>query len=245
MSKVEYAVLEKNFSPVFTGVYMHTKKQGNETKLSFVGTDSFILNQYTVLLDAPKDAEERGIILPKAASIDFHYIASFCIARDEQNILELQRSSNLVGCKFKVQDMEILTTSILIQGKFPDYENEKIMPKTYNTEIRVRASSLDKEIKKIGILTRDIKNFVALKVQGDILSLESGETDKGNATTSLPIVKTGDDVEVFISGKYLNEYIRAAGGDDIIIRIIDNVAPLVVINPEDEQYTCIIRPVQL
>ena len=48
IGKVEYAVTEKNFSPVLTGVFMRIKSYGDSKKLVFVGTDSFRLAEYKV-----------------------------------------------------------------------------------------------------------------------------------------------------------------------------------------------------
>jgi DNA polymerase III sliding clamp (beta) subunit (PCNA family) len=44
VAKVEYAVTEKNFSPVLTGVLLKAK----EDTMIFVGTDSFRLSEYKV-----------------------------------------------------------------------------------------------------------------------------------------------------------------------------------------------------
>jgi DNA polymerase-3 subunit beta len=48
IGKVEYAVTEKNFSPVLTGVLMRTKDYDGKKKLVFVGTDSFRLAEYKI-----------------------------------------------------------------------------------------------------------------------------------------------------------------------------------------------------
>lgn len=48
VGKVEYAVTEKNFSPVLTGIYVRTKTYDEQKKLVFVGTDSFRLAEYKI-----------------------------------------------------------------------------------------------------------------------------------------------------------------------------------------------------
>jgi DNA polymerase III sliding clamp (beta) subunit (PCNA family) len=50
IGKVEYAVTEKNFSPVLTGIFMRVKAYENQQYLVFVGTDSFRLAEYKIPL---------------------------------------------------------------------------------------------------------------------------------------------------------------------------------------------------
>lgn len=48
IGKVEYAVTEKNFSPVLTGIFVRAKNYGDQQYLVFVGTDSFRLAEYKI-----------------------------------------------------------------------------------------------------------------------------------------------------------------------------------------------------
>ncbi len=50
ISKVEYAVTEKNFSPVLTGIFARVKAYENQKYLVFVWTDSFRLAEYKIPL---------------------------------------------------------------------------------------------------------------------------------------------------------------------------------------------------
>jgi len=45
--------------------------------------------------------------------------------------------------------VKILATSLLIQGNFPEYDREEIMPKNFNTKILVDKNECEKAIKKI------------------------------------------------------------------------------------------------
>ncbi|MBO4516027.1 hypothetical protein J5751_00975 [bacterium] len=45
--------------------------------------------------------------------------------------------------------MKILATSLLIQGNFPDYEREEVMPTKFNTTLIMNKDDCEKAIKKI------------------------------------------------------------------------------------------------
>jgi DNA polymerase III sliding clamp (beta) subunit (PCNA family) len=62
------------------------------------------------------------------------------------------------------------------------------MPDTFNTTILVDKTLCEKAIKKIGILTKDINNFIQIQSQKDSIVISSGKTDKGAGTTTIPAV---------------------------------------------------------
>jgi len=80
--------------------------------------------------------------------IDIKIISDFAQEKNSEN-LTVKYSSNLVAFEFEINDMKILATSLLIQGNFPDYEREEIMPKNFNTKIIINKDDCEKAIKKI------------------------------------------------------------------------------------------------
>lgn len=58
------------------------------------------------------------------------------------------------------------------------------MPTSFNAKALIDASQLDKAIKKIEILTRDMNNYIKVSGDTDKIELTSGETDRGHADTS-------------------------------------------------------------
>jgi hypothetical protein len=52
------------------------------------------------------------------------------------------------------------------------------MPRQFNTKILVDKSICEKAIKKIGILTKDINNFIQIESNKDSIIISSGKTDK-------------------------------------------------------------------
>lgn len=171
ISKVEYLVTEKNFSPVLTGVLLEAKAD----KLIFVGTDSFRLAEFKSA--SPLKDTEFSLIIPKLTMSDMQKITEYAIS-NECDEFQIQYSENLVAFQIAIKDMKILATSLLIQGHFPEYDREEIMPKTFNTKILVDKNLCEKAIRKIGILTRDINNYIQIETSKDSIIISSGKTDK-------------------------------------------------------------------
>lgn len=238
INKVEYTVTEKTFSPIFTGVLLWFQENGT---LSCVGTDSFRLAEYNI--PNLSFSQEHKVIIPKTAINDFQYIA--------QSITETQFSlasgNNMIQCIFETEEMTITASSILIQGSFPDYRNEKIMPTNFSFGCDIMTKELDMAIKKIAILTRDNKTYTQYDVTTDNIHISSGKTDKGNAQTDIaiqPVLHESDTFSFGLNGKYVWDALKHMSGDQVSLRIVDTTHPIVFLDPQDEAYTYIVRPLQ-
>jgi DNA polymerase III sliding clamp (beta) subunit (PCNA family) len=73
----------------------------------------------------------------------------------------------LVGLDFEVEDYKVYVSSIVIQGDFPNYENESIIPRQFNTKVTVDNQVLEKAIKKVLTFTKAENNFVEITFQED------------------------------------------------------------------------------
>ena len=120
VEKVEYAVTEKNFSPVLTGVLMKAKKEADGNKIIFVGTDSFRLSEYK---NKNIGEAEFSLIVPKVTITDIQRITEYGIAKECEN-MNIYYSENLIAFELTIKDIKILSTSLLIQGNFPEYDRE-------------------------------------------------------------------------------------------------------------------------
>lgn len=168
-------------------------------------------------------------------------IAQYAITKNTEQ-LQVQYSDNLVSFSCVVDNMKLVATSLLIQGNFPDYERPEIMPTEYNSTILLDKNDCEKAIRKIGILTRDINNFIQIETNKDSINITSGKTDKGNANTSTSAIITGNDVQFGINGKYITDFTRIMTGTELIFNIVDNHKPLIIIDKNDTAYRYVVRP---
>ena len=243
ITKVEYAVTEKNFSPIFTGILIKVDQDGSESTLTFVGTDSFRLAEYKIPFTGNADGNS-SIIIPKTNINDIKRVADFALEKESEEDMTVKFSDNLVACEIQIGDIHILCTSLLIQGTFPDYNNENIMPTAFNTKVIVNKAQCDKAIKKIEILTRDINNFISCVIGPDSLTVESGKTDRWDASTSLSAMVEWSETTLWLNGKYINDFVKASQSDEMVFNIVDSGKPIVLTDPNDANYRYVVRPLQ-
>jgi DNA polymerase III sliding clamp (beta) subunit (PCNA family) len=160
---------------VFTGVVITSKQEEKNNQLVFVGTDSYRLAEYKTPYDG--EFQDFKLIIPKSSINDIKRVGDYCLSKQQNNNVQIHYANNMVLCEFSIGNMSIKTNSLLIQGNFPDYDNEKIVPRQFNTTITVDSSATEKAIRKIGILTKDNNNFIHIVSKDTFLEITSGTTD--------------------------------------------------------------------
>lgn len=238
--KVEYAVTEKNFSPVLTWVFMRTKEYDGKKKMVFVGTDSFRLAEYKADFEGNQDTD-FSFIVPKIHINDIKKVADYATEKEGET-MNVALSDNMVWFDFTTPSVKIHCMSLLIQWSFPDYENENIMPTNFNAKALLDKVQLEKAIKKISILTRDINNFISIQWGDSALVLTSGETDMWEAQTSAPALIEGTMIQFGMNGKYIWDFLKNTNGDDIEMHLVNAEKPVIFKDKEDEAFTYVVRP---
>ncbi len=241
IEKVEYAVTEKNFAPVLTGILIRLKKEENGNKLIFVWTDSFRLAEYKVDYVDELNEEKIDTIIPKVNIWEITRVVKFGLDKWLESI-DVIISENLVWFKIEVEDYKIFVSSIVIQWDFPNYENESVIPTQFNTKVTVDAEVLEKAIKKVLTFTKAENNFVEIIFQTDGAVVSSWLTDIGEGKTKIPAVVDWQEISIGINGKYILEFLKVVEGQQININIVDSERPVVFKDILDDKYTYVVRP---
>ena len=235
---VEYAVTEKSFSPVLTGVLMKTGKWDASNKLIFVGTDSFRLSEYRV---NHTNASDFSLIMPKALVNDMRTVVNFAIGKEVAD-MKVNYSENLIAFSFVIEDIKIIATSLLIQGNFPEYEREEVLPTQFVTKVMLDKNECEKAIRKIWILTRDINNFIQIETKDSKVIISSGKTDKGAGITELAAIIDGEPLTFAVNGRYISDFIKNMESDTLLFNIINSQKPVVLMDKDEENNRYVVRP---
>ena len=235
---VEYAVTEKSFSPVLTGVLMKTGKWVASNKLIFVGTDSFRLSEYRV---NHTNASDFSLIMPKALVNDMRTVVNFAIGKEVAD-MKVNYSENLIAFSFVIEDIKIIATSLLIQGNFPEYEREEVLPTQFVTKVMLDKNECEKAIRKIWILTRDINNFIQIETKDSKVVISSGKTDKGAGITELAAIIDGEPLTFAVNGRYISDFIKNMESDTLVFNIINSQKPVVLMDKDEENNRYVVRP---
>ncbi len=245
IAAVEYTVLEKNFTPIFTWIALKTKTMSDHNKLVFVWTDSFRLAEYTVRLDASLPLDEVTKVIPKTAASDMKKIADYTVWQDPATTMKIMYAKNMICATWTMGEIHIVANTLIIQWQFPDYDNEKVMPTNFTSTVTVDAPSMEKAIRKVNIITKEKNNYVRFSAHDATMDVDSWTivTDS-DVRTSLSAIIQWPHLTIGCNGKHCSEYIKYTWTDRLFMHFVDENAPIVLTTPHDTAYRYVIRPLK-
>jgi DNA polymerase-3 subunit beta len=232
LSQVLFAVSPDETRPVLTGILFIIDK-GN---ISLVATDGFRLSQKKLNIKPKYSGDELRLIIPK------------------NTLSELTRlfNSEKVGFSFNKSDNQVIfdlpdivLTSRVIEGEFPDFE--RIIPKDTKIEVNVDKDELLRAVKLASVFARDAANVVKVDIDKNSLKILAESSQSGSQETQVDAKIEGVEKELKIAFNYrfLEEFLNSVEGDDVTIKLTDANSPTVFLDPKDKEYLHIIMPVRL
>ena len=222
------ATLDDN-RPEISGVFFNFKGKD----LIVAATDSYRLAEKKIKVEGSID---QKIIIPLKTLQELSRI----LANSTEKKIEIYLNENQIA--FSADN--ILLTSRLIDGNYPDYE--QIIPTEEKTKTKVRVNELVKAIKGAALFCKaginDIKmTIIPSKNEVVILSTNSG---LGENITNISADIEGEEVEIVFNYRYLLDGLNNLQSEQVIIKTSNQGAPGVFVPDNKEGYLYIVMPIR-
>lgn len=157
--------------------------------------------------------------------------------------LTIGKNNNMFSLQLSVGDQEITISCILLQGNYPDYDREEVIPTSYQGYLTVDRQELLQKLPQIMALTGAQMNFpVKFSVADDQLTLSSGNTDKGKLSSTLSCHCFGGFEDFSVNGSFLLDFLKKCSSYQVKIEVINNKKPLRITGVNDSNVEYIVRP---
>lgn len=230
LNKVLYAVSTDETRPSLTGVYFLLGK----TKTTLVATDGYRLSKMNVNCEGNLKSVKK-LIIPKMALSE---------------ILSLLQESNDITFSFDEENSqvivsiaEVILSTRVIQGDFPDYE--KIIPTSSKTECLIDKEELLQSVKLASVFARDSANIVKFSLGKDSLEVTAESQYSGNQKTKVDTKIKGGELKIAFNYRFLQEFLQSVKGDEVLMKYNDANSPGVFLEPKDDKFLHLIMPVKL
>jgi DNA polymerase-3 subunit beta len=240
LSQVVFAVSTSQSRPELTGVACFFSPEGQEHKAIFVATDSYRLAERS--LNCTGGGSAMRFIVPARALVEAMRILG--AYKDELGIPEsvnLNFTENQLVMGFG--NVELI--SRLIEGSFPDYK--QIIPQQFKTEAILNRAELQKAVRAASLFSKQglFDVHISLDPEKGVCTVESADQGVGKTKTTIKGKVTGIANSVTLNFRYLGDGLAAMSGEQIMIRQIDSMNPLLV-SPEgsNEAYQYIVMPIR-
>jgi DNA polymerase-3 subunit beta len=232
LDKTSYCVSQDETRYNINGVYVESLEEGSKDILRFVATDGHRLS----MVDRPAEGLKptQNVIIPKKGITELKKLLE-----KEEGVANVSISQGF----FTVQTERTTMGIRLVDGQFPDYR--QVLPKETKTTVLVNRQEFLSAVKRVSLVTTDKSKTIKFRLLSGNLTVSSSSPEFGEATESIEVKQTGEDVTMGFSARYILELLNSMPlSSEIIVRLSGDVGPGLFQGTEDELYSCIVMPMR-
>lgn len=143
----------------------------------------------------------------------------------------------------RVEVGDIVFTSKLIDGKFPDYT--KVIPSPKGRSAMISREVFRNALARVSILANEKYRGVRLGLQTDRLSISAHNPEQEEAAEDVEIKYSGEPLEIGFNVSYLSEAVSSLTGSEVLISVDDPNSSCVLSESGNESTQYIIMPMRL
>ena len=227
-----FAISTEETRYYLNGIYVHPTKSNNIDVMRFVATDGHRLARVESPLPEGAGSIE-GIIIPRKTIGELRKLIE-----DVADTVQVSLSNKVVRFTFD----QIVLTSKLIDGKFPDYE--RVIPANNNRVLDVDAKSFAQAVDRVATISNEKNRGVKLTIHNKAMTLAASSADSGTANEEIEVSFEGE-IDIGFNARYLLDVMQQIGSNHCRILLADQGAPAIVQDNEDASALYVLMPMRV
>ena len=233
IDRTRFAMSTEETRYYLNGLYVHRADSDGVAVLRTVATDGHRLAR--VEMPLPDGAAEMpGVIVPRKTVGEIHklideFSGDVGIALSETKI------------RFKFDD--VVLTSKLIDGTFPDYD--RVIPFANDKVLEVDPKTFAKAVDLVSTISTEKSRAVKLSLDNGSLVLSATSPEAGSATEELEVDYTAGPLEIGFNSSYLLDITRQIEGDSARFMLSDGASPTLVRDNADPGALYVLMPMRV
>ena len=231
--RTQFAISNEETRYYLNGIFMHTLDVEGKTRLRAVATDGHRLARADVA--APAGAEGMpGVIVPRKAVGEI-----LKLTEESDDDLSVEFSDS----KIRVSVGDIVLTSKLIDGTFPDYE--RVIPSGNDKDLIVDRSLFKEAVDRVSTISSERGRAVKLAISDGVMVLTVNNPDSGTATEEVAVDYQAEAVEVGFNSRYLLDISNQLTSSEAHFRMADATSPTIIADRGEEDTLYVIMPMRV
>ena len=231
--KSKFAISTEETRYYLNGVYMHVAEAESGRVLRCVATDGHRLARIDAGL--PDGAETMpGVIVPRKAVNELRKL----LEDDEMEI-----AVSVSETKIRFATPEIMLTSKVIDGTFPDYT--RVIPTNNQKRLEVDASDFAKAVDRVATVSSERSRAVKMQLDEDRLILSVNAPDAGNAEEELVVAYSDEKLEIGFNAKYLLEIASQVDRENAVFLFNSSGDPTLMREGSDDSAVYVVMPMRV
>lgn len=138
---------------------------------------------------------------------------------------------------------DTIVHSRLMEGNFIDYKN--ILPKTFNCTVKVNKEDMLDSLERASLLAREGKNNLIKMNIGEEKIIISSRSEEGKVQEEVYSEKEGENLDIGFNSKYIIDILRNIDDEEIYIKLITSVSPVIISPLEGDSFEYLLLPVRI
>ena len=228
-----FAISTEETRYYLNGIYLHVLEDGGSPLLRAVATDGHRLARVDMAQPVGADAMP-AVIIPRKTVGEVQKLLE-----EAEGEVSLQVSDTKINFAFA----EIVLTSKLIDGKFPDYT--RVIPSDNDKMLKLDAKSFAQSVDRVSAISSEKSRAVKLALDKDSLALSVSNPDSGSANDELSVSYGADAMEIGFNARYLMDITGQLDGETATFELADSGSPTLVRDDEDGQALYVLMPMRV
>ena len=233
IDKTQFAISTEETRYYLNGIYMHTMEHEGRSVMRVVSTDGHRLAR--VEIPAPAGSGDMpGIIIPRKAVSEI------------QKLIEDQAAEvtiELSTTKIRITFGDVVLTSKLIDGTFPDYA--RVIPTGNDKLLTVEKGPFAAAVDRVSTISSERGRAVKLAIADGKLTLSVHNPDSGSATEELDVDYDAAPIDIGFNARYLLDITNQLENDTALLKLADPGSPTVVLDREGASALYVLMPMRV
>ena len=220
IDRTQFAISNEETRYYLNGIYLHhVDAPGNGddgARLRVVATDGHRLAQAQIA--APDgSAGMPGVIVPRKAVGEIQKLVD---GADEQVTVELSEA------KVRVTVGDVVLTSKLIDGTFPDYN--RVIPTGNDKELTLDRATFASAVDRVSTIASDRGRAVKLAMGDGQMVLSVNNPDSGSAEEEIAVGYAAEALEIGFNSRYLLDITSQLSAEETVFMLADPGSPTLI-----------------
>ncbi|OXT01819.1 DNA polymerase III subunit beta [Notoacmeibacter marinus] len=234
IDKTQFAISTEETRYYLNGIYLHAIESDGDLMLRAVATDGHRLAR--TQMAAPAGSEGMpGIIVPRKTVAEL------------QKLLDLPEEATvkveLSDTKIRFTAGEVVLTSKLIDGTFPDYQ--RVIPTGNDKRLVLERDRFAAAVDRVSTISSERGRAVKLSVGDEQIVLTVNNPDSGSATEELQAGYESEPMDIGFNAKYLLDVTAQLTGDEAVFLLADAGSPTLITDEDDKQTLYVLMPMRV
>ncbi|MCB1458006.1 MAG: DNA polymerase III subunit beta [Nitratireductor sp.] len=229
----QFAISTEETRYYLNGIYLHSVVEGGDLFLRAVATDGHRLARTQI--EAPSGCEGMpGVIVPRKAVGEIQKLVE---NPDSTVTIELSET------KIRITVGQVILTSKLIDGTFPDYN--RVIPSGNDKELVMDRATFASAVDRVSTISSERGRAVKLQLSDGALVLTVNNPDSGSATEELAVGYSSDPLEIGFNSRYLLDITNQLSGEETVFMLADSGSPTLIRDSGESGAIYVLMPMRV